>query len=141
MAEPRFRTREEYEQWKASQGLAPDVAAASPAPQSPAPEAAAEPLATLMNCPDCNQGVSIRAVTCPHCGAPLRPAAKLPSPSADAWVFAILCVVLTVIAAVTYESTPTLAILLCFAAALFAVGFALATRLDKILRAISVLRE
>ncbi len=26
----------------------------------------------LRPCPDCGQPVSVRAVTCPHCGAPLK---------------------------------------------------------------------
>lgn len=26
----------------------------------------------LMNCPDCTQTVSVNALTCPHCGRPLR---------------------------------------------------------------------
>ncbi|HOX36448.1 MAG TPA: zinc ribbon domain-containing protein [Candidatus Brocadiia bacterium] len=26
----------------------------------------------LKKCPDCNQDVSVRAETCPHCGAPLK---------------------------------------------------------------------
>ena len=30
---------------------------------------------TLVPCPDCNHAVSIRAQTCPHCGAPLKPLA------------------------------------------------------------------
>ena len=30
---------------------------------------------TLAPCPDCNHAVSIRAQTCPHCGAPLKPLA------------------------------------------------------------------
>ena len=29
----------------------------------------------LAPCPDCNHAVSIRAQTCPHCGAPLKPLA------------------------------------------------------------------
>ena len=27
----------------------------------------------LVPCPDCHHGVSTRAQTCPHCGAPLKP--------------------------------------------------------------------
>ena len=29
----------------------------------------------LAPCPDCYQPVSVRAQTCPHCGAPLKPSA------------------------------------------------------------------
>lgn len=29
----------------------------------------------LVACPDCHQGVSMRAQQCPHCGAPLKPMA------------------------------------------------------------------
>ena len=29
----------------------------------------------LVPCPDCQHGVSMRAQTCPHCGAPLKPSA------------------------------------------------------------------
>jgi hypothetical protein len=29
----------------------------------------------LVPCPDCQGGVSMRAQTCPHCGAPLKPSA------------------------------------------------------------------
>lgn len=29
----------------------------------------------LTPCPDCQHSVSIRAQTCPHCGAPLKPSA------------------------------------------------------------------
>jgi hypothetical protein len=33
----------------------------------------------LMNCPECHTSISDRAVTCPHCGFPLKPSESLPS--------------------------------------------------------------
>lgn len=35
---------------------------------------------SMIQCPECNQPVSTLAVTCPHCGAPLQPAAG-PAPT------------------------------------------------------------
>lgn len=33
----------------------------------------------LINCPECHRSISDKAVTCPHCGFPLRPSERSPS--------------------------------------------------------------
>lgn len=38
-------------------------------------------LSNLVKCPDCSREVSKRATSCPHCGAPIAPAAPPPQPT------------------------------------------------------------